>query len=101
MKTYKIIGETNGYIASRNIEFNGKTRIEIETGLSIEDAIEQLDVLFKERYDYSHDECIELYNEDTDEITYCTDNRWTDYQDGTASFEYDSRYYRIEEEEEN
>ena len=100
MKTYKITGNTNGYIASRNIEFNGKTTIEIATGLSIEDAIKELNAIFQECYGYSHDECVESYNEETDEMTFCLDNRWTDYSDGTASFEYDSRYYRIEEEEE-
>ena len=98
MKTYRIIGSTNGYIASRNIEFNGKTEIEIETGLSIEDAKSKLDDIFRIRYGYSHDECVESYNDETEEFTYCIDNRWNDFSDGTASFEYDSRYYIIEEE---
>lgn len=99
MKTYKIIGSTNGYIASRDIHFNGKTQIELASGLSLEDAISKLDEFFSEDYGYSHDSFEVSYNEETEESVYADDERWTNFQDGTASYEYDSRYYSIVEEE--
>jgi len=98
MKTYKITASTNGYIASRDIMFNGKTIITIDKNLTLKEALKELDKYFFMDYEYSHDQCVESYNEETDEFIFCKDNRWTDYEDGTASYEYDSRYYRIEEE---
>ncbi len=98
MKTYKITGSTNGWIAQRDIAFNGKTTITIETGLTLEDARTKLDDLFNSDYGYSHDSLEISYNEETGISEYGVDERWTEYQDGTASYEYDSRYFRIEEE---
>ncbi len=43
MKTFKIIGKTNGWIASRDIAFNGKTEVEILTGLSESEAKSKLE----------------------------------------------------------
>lgn len=100
MKTYKITGSTNGYIASRDIEFNGKTKITIATNLTLEQAREKLDDFFYSDYDYSHDQFETSYNEETGESTYGIDSHWHEHPDGTASYEYDSRYYGIEEETE-
>ena len=88
MKTYKIIGKTNGWIASRDSRFNGKCEITIEEGLKIRDAQKKL---------------VEMFNKD-----YATCyNNWgivrlrhpfhtSSFKDGTRSYEYDSRTYSIE-----
>lgn len=41
-KTFRIEASTNGYIASRDITFNGKTRVTLLDGLSYEQAREKL-----------------------------------------------------------
>lgn len=98
MNTYKIVGRTNGYIASRSILFKGKTEITLASGLSLEEALEKLDGFFVTDHDHSHDELEISYNEETGESVYGLDDHWTDYDDGTASYEYDSRYYSILED---
>lgn len=91
MKTYKIIGKTNGWIASHDINFNGKTYIIIDKGLSLRDAQKKI-------------------------LDMCNKDYWTTYQnwglarmnnnctyshhDGTRGYEYNSRYFEIEEENE-
>ena len=92
MKTYKIIGKTNGWIAQRNSLFNGKTEIIIEEGLSLKDAQKRLLVFFNEDYNTCYSNwglvrCNHPYDS-------CSNN------DGTRSYEYDSKYYLIEEENE-
>lgn len=99
MKKYKIIGETNGYIASHDIHFNGKTKVEFAHDLSLEDAISELDSFFYKDYGYYHDSFEIDYNEENDEPIYAIDDRWTNRQDGTACYEYDSRYYSIVDED--
>lgn len=51
--TYKISGSTNGYIASRDIHFNGRTTYDLATGLSKEEAIKKLEGFFNEDYPYA------------------------------------------------
>lgn len=89
-KTYSIIGRTNGYIASRDANFNGKTEVVIEEGLSLKEAQRIL---------------LDMFNTDYD--TYCANwgiarikypSYTSSYKDGTRSYEYDSRYYYIAEE---
>lgn len=41
-KNYKIVGRTNGWIASRDIHFNGKTEITIESNLTLREAQKKL-----------------------------------------------------------
>lgn len=48
--TYKISGSTNGYIASRDIHFNGRTTYDLATGLSKDEAINKLERFFNEDY---------------------------------------------------
>lgn len=50
MKTYKITGSTNGYIASRDIHFNGRTTYDLAAGLSKDEAIKKLEGFFNEDY---------------------------------------------------
>lgn len=50
MATYKITGQTNGYIANRDIHFNGKTQITLATGLTEDQAKEKLEEFFNSDY---------------------------------------------------
>lgn len=97
MKTYSIIGRTNSYIAQRDATFKGRTTIVIEEGLSLRDAQKEL---------------LSMYNRDyEDERSYCSNwglaviqsNRYGvgAYNTcGSRCYEYDSRVYSIEEDEE-
>ena len=38
MKSYKITARTNGWIASRDIRFNGKTEVTLHEHLSLREA---------------------------------------------------------------
>jgi|WetSurMetagenome_2_1015567.scaffolds.fasta_scaffold701796_2 hypothetical protein len=89
MARYKIISKVNPYIAQRL--FNGKTRIVLDSDLSLKQAQNEL----SEFYCEDHDECcgnwglIRMHDPDT----------WS-HHDGTRGYEYDSRQYYIEIEEE-
>lgn len=94
-RTYRIVGKTNGWIASRDIDFNGKCQIVIKSGLTLKEA---------------QHEIIDMYNKDYEEqISFPYTNwglvrsndqlRTWSHKDGTRGYEYDSRYYAIEEEE--
>lgn len=85
---YQIIGRTNGYIANRDIHFNGKTTIVIDSDLTLKEAQRKL---------------LDFYNEDYNTyysnwgLVRCNDPyRTSTRKDGTRSYEYDSRYYSIE-----
>ena len=92
--SYKIIALTNGYIADRDVIFNGRTEITIESGLNLRQAQKKLLEMFNKHYE-------------------TTFNNWRyaiintkgrifgahSFKDGTRSYEYDSRTYRIEKDE--
>ena len=90
MKTYCIKGKTNGYIASRDVDFKGKTEVVFESGLTLREAQKML---------------LEWANRDLD----CSYNNWGllccnhheagSWSDGTRYYDYDSRCFFIEEEE--
>lgn len=96
MKTYKITGHTNGWIAQRDSKFKGRTTITIVEGLSLRDAQKEL---------------LSMYNRDyEDERSCCSNwglaiiqsNRYGvgAYNTcGSRCYEYDSRVYTIEEDE--
>lgn len=90
MKTYKITAKTNGYIASRDIHFNGREEYSVKTGLSLKEAQQNLIEFFNSDYDtnFSNWGLIRINHP----------NNSSSFPDGTRSYEYDSRYYRIEEE---
>ena len=88
--TYKIIGQTNHYIAQRDIHFNGKTTITLATGLTLKEAHQKLLEFFNEDYGtYFSNWGLARCNHQ-----YAT----TTHEDGTRSYEYDSRKYSIEQE---
>ena len=89
-KSYKITGKTNGWIAQRDTLFKGKEYITIESGLTLRHAQVRL---------------LDFFNEDFDTgyanwgLVRCNHpfSSWS-RKDGTRGYEYDSRYYAIEEE---
>lgn len=88
--TYKIIGRTNPYIAQRDIHFNGKTTITIESGLTLKEAQQKLLQFFNEDHGtYFSNWGLVRCNHPFEAST---------HKDGTRSYEYDSRYYSIEKE---
>ena len=50
MATYRIIAKTNGYIANRDIQFNGRTEIIVERELALKEAYKMLLDMFNEKY---------------------------------------------------
>lgn len=90
VKQYQIIGKTNGWIAQRDTLFNDKEYITIESGLSLKEAQEKLLNFFNEDYGtyYSNWGLVRCNHS-------CY--AWS-HKDGTRGYEYDSRYYSIEEE---
>ena len=91
MKTYKILGFTNPYIASRDINFNGKTSVVFEKNLSLKEAQAALLCFFNDDYGTNFANW-GLARSKHPDVTFS-------HKDGTRSYEYDSRYYCIEEEE--
>ena len=90
---YKVTAKTNGWIASHDVTFNGKTEITLADNLTLPEAQKRL---------------LEFYNNDySDKFGYAPN--WgiagccskgmarPTSPDGTRSYEYDSRYYSIEE----
>ena len=88
MKTYRIIGRTNGWIAQRDIKFKGKTYIVIEKGLTLKEAQKMILDFFNEDY--------ETYYKNWG-LVRCNSDLAYSHSDGTRGYEYDSRYYEIEE----
>lgn len=95
--TFSVIATTNGYIASRDLMFNGKVRVVLASGLSIDEAREKLLSLWNERVDDDYlagsiEEAAEL---SSDRIDHMYENS------GLPAFGYDSRTFAIVEEEED
>ena len=91
--TYRIIGNTNSWIAQRDINFAGKTEITIKSGLTLSQAREALLDLFCQDYDVYFPNWGVAMNSKLGR-TYASH-----CQDGTYSYWWDSRTYSIEEEE--
>lgn len=87
---YRITGKTNGWIADRDSKFNGKCKIVIKDQLTLKDAYKEL---------------LDMYNKDNSDnsapnwgIAVCQKKGASaTFSDGTRCYEYDSRYYQIEE----
>jgi hypothetical protein len=95
MKTYSIIGKTNGYIAARDSSFNGKQIVALKSGLTIKEAQQKLLDMFVSDYEQEIGSCPN-WGIARIKRKYST----TTFGDGTRSYEFDSRYYSIEEETE-
>ena len=94
-KTFKIIGRTNGWIAARDSQFNGKTEIVVAYNLTLKEAQGKLLSMFNECYELgcSNWGMAVIASKERAEGAYKT------HEDGTRSFDYDSRSFSIEEEE--
>lgn len=99
MKTYKITAETEGYIANRDSLFNGKTYVILERGLSLKEAQDKLLDMYNHYYDgerpYACNWGMAVIH--SKKKVFAANNT---YRDGTRSFEYDGRRFRIELDEE-
>ena len=99
MRTYKIVATTNGYIARRDIMFNGRTEVTLESGLTLKEArkilLEMFNGYFDWEYGYSPNWGIAVIKS-AKRIEGAT----ATYKDGTRSFGWDSRTFSIEEETE-
>lgn len=91
MKTYKITGKTNGWIAQRDSLFKGKEYITIERGLTLKEAQKKILDFFNEDYET----CYKNWG-----LVRCNSDMAFTHNDGTRGYEYDSRYFEIEEEKE-
>ena len=93
-KKFKIIGRTNGCIAARDSQFNGKTEIDVEKNLTLKEAQNELLRMFNK--------CFELNCSNWGMAViarrYRAEGAFKTRNDGTRCFEYDSRYFSIEEE---
>ena len=88
-KMYKITGRTNGWIASRDINFNGKCVIVIKENLTLREAKKEL----LRMYNYDYDTCWSNWGL---AVIHSKFNAWSG-SDGIRRYEYDSRVYAIEE----
>lgn len=95
MKTYQIIGLTNSYIAQRDRQFNGKCEIVISSGLTLPQARTELLRIFNNSYETCYPNWGVVMHSRLGS-DYCSR-----FSNGTYRFEYDSRYYVIEEVEED
>jgi hypothetical protein len=89
-KTYRIIGKTNGWIAQRNGW--GKTENIISSNLTLKQAKGALLSMLLDDYEIYYPNWGCVMNSKIGR------NCVSHYKDGTYRYEYDSRYYLIEEE---
>lgn len=93
-KTFKIVGRTNGWIAARDSQFNGKTEIDVEKNLTLKEAQNELLRMFNN--------CFELDCKNWGIAVIATKSRvfraYKTHDDGTRCFDYDGRTFSIEEE---
>ena len=92
-KKFMIVGRTNGWIAQRDSLFKGKEEIIIERDLSLREAQRKLLDMFNEDYETAFTNWGHARRHDR----FATVTK----QDGTRLYEYDSRYFSIEEQTED
>lgn len=97
MKKYKIIGKTNGWIASRDIHFNGRPCITLSSNLTLKEAQRKLLEYFNSDYEQDLPKPMPTWGHARRSLAskmrgYVV----ASFKDGTRSYEYDSRYYSIE-----
>ena len=90
---YRIIGRTNAYIAQRSSLFQGKTRIVISSDLDKDVAKKRILLFFNQDYDTAFATWANVRSSRYADVT------WT-HKDGTRGYEYDSKYFEMEEEKE-
>lgn len=93
-KTYRIIGTTNSWIAQRDAIFNGKTKVIINKGMTLKQARKRLLKFFCLDYE------VYFPNWGVARHSIIGRNTTLRFKDGTYSYEFDSRTFAIEREEE-
>lgn len=91
-KSYRIVGKTNGWIAQRDVNFNGKTEVIFEKHMTLKEARKKLLEWFNNDYDLCCPNWGSAMNSKEGR-----DN--ASRYDGLYSYWWDSRSYSIEEEE--
>lgn len=90
--SYRIVGRTNGWIASRDVNFRGKCEVTFKEGLSLREAQKEL----LRMYNYDYHTCWSNWGL---AVIHSNLHAWSG-DDGIRTYEYDSRRYCIEEMEE-
>ena len=93
---FKIVGRTNGWIAERDSLFKGKTKIVIADNLTLKEAQRKLLSMFNECYELG----CSNWGMAVIARKKCAEGAYETHEDGTRSFDYDSRTFSIEEEDE-
>ena len=94
-KKFRIVGITDDWVAKRDTQFNGKTQIIVAGNLTLKEAQRKLLSIFND--------CYELGCSNWGMAVIATKSRdfcaYPTHEDGTRSFDYDSRTFSIEEED--
>ena len=93
-KKFRIVGITDGWIAERDAQFNGKTQIIVACNLTLKEAQRKLLSMFNDCYDFN----CSNWGMAVIARRYRAEGAFKTRNDGTRCFEYDSRYFSIEEE---
>ena len=92
---FKIVGRTNGWIAERDSLFKGKTKIVIADNLTLKEAQRKLLSMFNDCYELG----CSNWGMAVIARRYRAEGACKSHEDGTRSFDYDSRTFSIEEED--
>lgn len=96
-RRYSIVAETNGYLANRLAEFNGKCKVIKESGLTLVDAKKELLRMYNDMYDGERPYACN-WGMAVIQSRGKVDAANPTLSNGTRSFSYDGRRYSIEEE---
>lgn len=97
MTTYKITANTNAYIANRDAAFNGRTEITLDSGLTIKEAKKVLLDLYNQKYSFERPYA-QNWGLAVIQSRKSAFGASPTFRDGTRSFDFDGRTYKIEEE---
>lgn len=86
---YKIMGKTNSWIASRDVNFRGKCEVTFKENLTLREAQKEL----LRMYNYDYDTCWSNWGL---AVIHSNGYAWSG-DDGIRTYVYDSRAYNIEE----
>lgn len=87
---YKVMGKTNGWIASRDVNFRGKCEVTFAKGLTLRKAQKELLAMYNNDYNT----CWSNWGL---AVIHSNGNAWSG-SDGVRRYEHDSRVYWIEED---
>ena len=93
---YRIIGITNSWIAQRDANFKGRTKVVFKDDLSLKEAQKEL----LRMYNHDNDTCYSNWGLAVIHSAKRIDGAFT-YSNGMRCYRYDSRDYMIEEYETN